>query len=259
MSSLLRIACLGSGSKGNAALIRYGNQALLLDNGFSARELSRRAEPLGFDFSELTAILVTHEHQDHSAGVGVLARKLNIPVYLTSGTQRVLGDKLANVQVQRICPNRPFDIGDIVIQPYPVPHDAAEPCQFVFSVGGLKVGFLSDTGHITAHIRDVLADCSVLYLECNHDPKMLEDGPYPDALKWRVGGNRGHLSNQQSAAFLKTLPVAELQQLVITHMSETNNCPDAINGLLGEIPDLSLEKTHIAPQSGDQHWMEYAA
>lgn len=213
---------LGSGSKGNATLIEAAGVRVLVDCGFTVKEMQARALRIGFDLASLDAILVTHEHSDHLGGVARLARAYQVPVYLTRGTHAAWGD--AEVPDKRfISPHEAFAIGDLRVVPIPVPHDAREPCQYALSYGGKKLGVLSDLGHITPHIRDALADCDALLLECNHDPQMLAVGPYPPHLKARVGGAFGHLSNAQAAGLAAALDGTRLQHLVLTHLSEKNN------------------------------------
>lgn len=218
----MQFASLGSGSKGNATVVDCGEQLLLIDCGFSTREVRRRLARLGREPAELTAIVVTHEHGDHISGVGSLARSLGIPVYLSSGTRRAARD-LAGVDCREINPQRPFEVDRVSVQPVAVPHDAREPCQFVLSYREHRLGVLTDLGSITEHVVDCYGACDALLLECNHDSAMLRDGPYPWPLKQRVGGDWGHLNNGQAAQLLQRLDTARLQQLVVAHVSEKNN------------------------------------
>lgn len=221
----MRFALLGSGSQGNATLIEAGGTRLLVDCGFNLRDTEARLAGLGIEAAQLDAVLVTHEHTDHLSGVARLARRHHLPVYLTHGTHAAWNDPKVPAALH-FSPHTGFPIGAIQVQPYPVPHDAREPCQYVLSHRGLRLGILSDAGHITAHMRAVLDGCDALLLECNHDPHMLANGPYHRALKARVGGHRGHLANAQSAELLRQLDLSRLQQLVLTHLSETNNSPE---------------------------------
>lgn len=220
----MRFALLGSGSRGNAALICAGRTRVLLDCGLGLAEARRRLSRLGVEASELDGILVTHEHGDHLGGVGPLTRRFSLPVWMTHGTFSVWRNPSPD-RVRMINPHEAFAIDDLLIQPYPVPHDAREPCQFVFSDGRLRLGVLSDAGSITVHMRNTLDACDALLLEFNHDPEMLAAGPYPESLKRRVGGAYGHLSNAQAASLLKSVDCSRLQHLVLTHLSETNNTP----------------------------------
>lgn len=239
----MRVACLGSGSKGNASVIESGDSTVLLDCGFSLTETRRRMARLGLDADRLDAILVTHEHSDHAKGVAMLARRFHIPVFATAGTLKGMRDNdLPDARL--ICSHTAFRVGGLQVVPMPVPHDAREPCQFVFSDGERRLGILSDTGHVTAHIRERLDACDALLIECNHDSGMLADGPYPPALKRRVGGQFGHLNNDQAAALLAGLDQSRLGQVFAIHLSEINNTPElALSALM---PSLGNARTGLA-------------
>mgnify|MGYP003385682098 CR=1 FL=1 len=218
----LALASLGSGSRGNATLIRSPNALLLVDCGFTIKETERRLQILGHQPQDLDAILVTHEHSDHIKGVGPFARKYKIPVYLTHGTGQYHGlNNVANLHQINI--QRAFSIAGIEVTPVAVPHDAREPCQFVFRYQNKTAGVLTDLGSITPHVAEQYQHCDALMLECNHCSQMLAMGPYPMSLKQRVGGNWGHLNNHQAANFLSDIETNQLQQLVISHISEKNN------------------------------------
>lgn len=220
----LEFALLGSGSRGNATLIRSGRTRLLVDCGFAVREFHARAAQLDFDAASLDGILVTHEHGDHIGGVARLARAHGLTVYLTRGTASARND-WEGCEVRTISPHEAFTLGDIDVQPFPVPHDAREPCQFVFGHAGLRLGILSDLGRPTPHVARMLDGCDALLLEYNHDAQMLSSGPYPDSLKRRVGGDWGHLSNAQAGDLLRQLDRSRLRHLTLTHLSEQNNTP----------------------------------
>jgi phosphoribosyl 1,2-cyclic phosphodiesterase len=235
----MRFASLGSGSRGNATLIEAGDTRVLLDCGFSVKELERRLGRLEVDAGTLDAVLVTHEHGDHIRGVGALARRYRLPVWLTDGTLRQ-GRFGELPRRERFYGHQaPFQIGDLEITPYPVPHDAREPAQFVFAHGGLRLGVLTDAGSITPHVTETLQACDALMLECNHDAQLLANGPYPPALQARVGGRLGHLGNHQAAGFLGRLEHGRLQHLVAAHLSEKNNTPrHAAEALCEAAPSL---------------------
>ncbi len=236
----MRFAMLGSGSKGNGTLVDAGGARVLVDCGFAVREVEARAARLDFDLDSLDAILVTHEHGDHLGGVARLARAYAVPVYLTRGSYQAWRDKEVE-DVRFITPHEPFHVGVLKVQPFPVPHDAQEPCHFAFQWSGKKLGMVSDLGAITSHVRYVLKDCDALLLETNHDVAMLAKGPYPQRLKDRVGGGLGHLSNMQAAGLVSTVQRERLQHLVLTHLSEQNNTPqlarEAICEALEQDPD----------------------
>jgi phosphoribosyl 1,2-cyclic phosphodiesterase len=222
----LAFALLGSGSEGNAALIECGATAVLLDCGFSARETAYRLQRLARDVSDVAAILLTHEHSDHVRGVGALARRWDIPVWMTEGTRAALpADVGALPRVRTFSPHEAFEIGDLRVQPFPVPHDAREPCQYVFSDGDARLAFLTDAGVATPHIESMLSGCVGLVLECNHDRGMLRDGPYPASLKARIASDVGHLANDAAAALLARLDTGRLRHVAAAHLSRTNNTP----------------------------------
>ncbi|OFZ68166.1 MAG: MBL fold metallo-hydrolase [Betaproteobacteria bacterium RBG_16_56_24] len=233
----MRFASLGSGSEGNGLLVSARRTQVLMDCGFGLRDAIARLANLGMSPERLDGIIVTHEHGDHLGGVARLARKFNLPVWLTHGTLRSQKKAFADgVRIHEIDPHLAFSIGDIEIIPYPVPHDAAEPVQFVFSDGARRLGVLTDTGCSTAHIEATLNGCHALVLECNHDSGMLMKGDYPAGLKQRVGGRLGHLNNQESAGILSRLDVSKLQHLIAAHLSRKNNSPElAVRALCGAI------------------------
>ena len=251
----MRFASLGSGSKGNATLISNNATCVLVDNGFSIKETERRLARLGLEANRITAILVTHEHGDHIRGVGPLARKYGIPVWTTRGTasHASLGELpvLHNIDV-----HQPLELGDIEVQPFPVPHDAREPCQFVFGDGAKRLGILTDTGSTTTHIVEQLSGCDALMLECNHDTAMLMNGSYPESLKARVGGRFGHLSNEQAAELLAQLDTQRLQYLIAAHLSEQNNTPDLACFALSTVLNCEPDWIMVAQQGSGLDWRE---
>jgi phosphoribosyl 1,2-cyclic phosphodiesterase len=251
----VRFSSIGSGSRGNATLIEARDTLVLLDCGFSVAETERRMRLRGHDPADLAAILVTHEHGDHIGGVARLSRQYDIPVYLTPGTLRAAPDP-AFAEVRLVNCHRGFAIGALGVEPMPVPHDAREPCQFVFTDGAVRLGVLTDTGHVTRHVEQMFAACDALVLECNHDTGLLESGPYPPMLKRRVGGRLGHLNNAQSAALLSTLDHARLQHVVAVHLSEQNNTPElALRALAAAMPG-GAGRLFAADQDSGFDWRE---
>lgn len=246
---------LGSGSRGNATLVEAGGTRLLVDCGFALREFEQRCTRLGAEAAALDAILVTHEHSDHVGGVARLARAYGIPVYLTRGTASAVFD-WAGCELRHISPHEAFRVGAIEVQPFPVPHDAREPCQFVFGHAGRRLGVASDLGRITSHVAQSLAACDALLLEFNHDVAMLASGPYPEHLKRRVGGGWGHLSNDSSAALLRGVERMRLQHLVLTHLSEKNNRPDLALGAAQAALEQSPHWCLCASQDDGLGWRE---
>lgn len=253
----MRFASLGSGSAGNAWLVAAGSTCILLDCGFGLRETQRRLARLGLQISDLQGILVTHEHSDHIGGVFKLARRHSLPVWLTHGTlmaSKVPPEVLPCLQV--IDAHSSFHIGDVAVHPYPVPHDAREPVQYVFSSAKRQLGVLTDAGHITPHMVRMLAECDALVLEANHDLDRLQRGPYPWFLKQRVAGPLGHLENGQSADLLTRLDCHRLQHVVAAHLSQKNNAPNlviqAMTAALGE----AISRFGIADQDNGCPWLE---
>ena len=262
----MRFASLGSGSEGNALLVAAGTKnpspctrqtLVLMDCGFGLQDTLARLARLDVSAEHLSGIVVTHEHGDHIGGVARLARKFNLPVWLTHGTLRSQPEIFAGItSLHEIDPHQAFAIGEIEITPYPVPHDAAEPVQFVFSDGIRRLGVLTDTGCSTAHIEQTLSGCHALVLECNHDSGMLMNGDYPGSLKRRVGGRLGHLNNQDAAALLGRLDTSCLQHLVAAHLSRKNNtvalAMQALSGALG----CDANWVGVATQEAGFTWRE---
>lgn len=251
----MRFALLGSGSKGNATLVEQGRTRLLIDCGFSVRELERRMQRLGVAADSISAVLVTHEHNDHIAGVGAFARKYGKPVWLTAGTASSAGGRLGILPQRRVlnC-HSGFAVDDLLVTPFPVPHDAREPCQFVFSDGDKRLGLLTDTGCSTQHIEQQLNACDALILESNHDSDMLRNGPYPPRLQARVGGALGHLSNGQAAQILQRIDCSSLQHLVAAHLSEKNNLPELAAEAFSVALDCETGWISLADQEQGLDW-----
>lgn len=253
----LQFVSLGSGSNGNATLVRVADTLLLIDAGFSARALCDRMVSVGVSPDDLTAILISHEHSDHVQGVGVLARKYQIPVWLTRGTLgRLKDNKLPAVET--IHPHGSFCVGDAKVSPFPIPHDAAEPCQYVIGDGQRRFAIATDMGFVTPYVRSHLAAVDALLLESNYDGEMLQNGSYPYALRGRIDGRYGHLSNDQAAEFAMAIEHSGLQRLCLGHLSENNNTPDcAYTAVAGRLrrggDDLQVLKRKMVGE-----WFEVA-
>ncbi len=251
----LRFASIGSGSQGNATLVEKDRTSLLIDCGFSLTQTRHRLERLGRSLSDLSGILITHEHGDHVRGVTRLAAKCDIPVWMSPGTAAQI-DVTGIRRLQLFNCHDSFIINDIQVYPYPVPHDAREPCQYVFTDGNVRFGLLTDTGSSTPYIRGMLSGCDALMLECNHDSGMLARSSYPSALKARIGGRLGHLSNTQSMALLASLECSSMQHIVAAHLSQKNNTPSlaqlALSKALGCAPDW----IGVAEQEAGLSWRE---
>ena len=262
----MRFASLGSGSEGNALLVAAGTKGscsgtrqtlVLMDCGFGLQDTLLRLARLGVAPEQLSGIVVTHEHGDHISGVARLARKFDLPVWLTHGTLRAQAKAFAEISsIHEIDPRLSFAIGDLEIIPYSVPHDAAEPVQFVFSNGARRLGVLTDAGHGTVHIEQTLSGCDALVLECNHDAEMLMNGNYPYSLKQRVGGRFGHLNNQEAAGILARLDVSRLQHLVAAHLSRRNNTPELAVRALSVAAACQESWVGVATQEDGFAWRE---
>lgn len=252
----MQFASLGSGSKGNATLVRAGATLVMIDCGFSVRETVRRMARLQVEPQQLSAILVTHEHSDHCSGVAALSRKFHIPVYLTHGTFST--GRCAGSYQQRLfnCEDT-LAIGDLLVKAVAVPHDAAEPCQYRVSWADYTLGILTDLGSVTPHVIDNFRNCHSLLLEFNHDLAMLLDGPYPDHLKRRVGGDWGHLNNEQAVELLRQIDGARLRHLVVAHISEKNNCRLQAERAVLSVME-TLDSVVFAEQAAGFDWLDLA-
>ncbi|WP_372861515.1 MBL fold metallo-hydrolase [Spongiibacter sp.] len=252
----MRFASLGSGSKGNATLVESQQACVLVDCGFTIKETERRMARLGRSADSLSAILVTHEHGDHIKGVLPLARKYSLPVYSSFGTADYR-DMRRYDKWQRLSLGQSVDIGGFAVMPVAVPHDAREPCQFVFRYRKKTFGLLTDLGSITPFVREQYRDCDALLLECNHDVPLLQQGPYPPSLKRRVGGDWGHLNNSQAAELLHSVNVEHLQHVVMAHLSEQNNTPELARAAVEPILANS-EALLSADQQAGFDWLDIA-
>ncbi|HEY7883596.1 MAG TPA: MBL fold metallo-hydrolase [Cellvibrionaceae bacterium] len=252
----MRLASLGSGSRGNSTLIEWSGGSLLLDCGFSMKETIARLARFDKTPGDLTAILVTHEHGDHIKGVPALARRFDIPVYMTPGTyhSRELG---CIPELHLIHSRTSFTLNGLTVEPVAVPHDAREPVQFIFATEQLRLGVLTDLGSISPYVEERYQNCDALVLEANHDPLMLAGGPYPASLKARVGGQWGHLSNQQAAGFLSRLDTLRLRHLVIAHISQQNNSRERAEEVLGPVTGAIANVIYACQEQGFD-WLSLA-
>lgn len=254
---MLRVCSLGSGSEGNALVVeaRAGLfvTRVLIDNGFTVRQLERRLARAQLELSDIDAILVTHEHSDHVGGVAQLARHAGIEVYCTAGTARAAGLG-AEERWQCIEAGRPLELGPLRLEPFAVPHDAAEPVQYVFSDGDRRAALLTDSGEGSDIIRTALAGMHALLLECNHDSALLRSGPYPEFLKERIGGARGHLSNAQAASLLATIDRRRLGWIAAAHLSRSNNTPSLAKAALAAVLNCPFDEVAVLDQDSGLAW-----
>jgi phosphoribosyl 1,2-cyclic phosphodiesterase len=251
----LRFAILGSGSQGNGLVVEAGSTRLLLDCGFGAGETVRRLALLGLAPEDLDAVLVTHEHDDHLGGVPRLARKYRLPVWITPGTLRGLEALFEGVEtIHPIEGYAAVCIGDVEVRPFPVPHDAREPAQYVFGDGDVRLGVLTDTGCVTPWMRTMLASCQALVLECNHDLELLAASDYPPQLKQRIASRFGHLDNAAAGALLASLDCTGLQHVVAAHLSQSNNRPDLARAALAAALSCTSDWIAVAEQDTGLAW-----
>ena len=252
----MRFTSLGSGSAGNGLVVESGRTRVMMDCGFSLADTKARLERVGLAPSDITAVVVTHEHDDHLGGVARFAKRYAIPVYLTRGTAQWLPPDFPAVLAHFIDSHQPFEVQELAVDPFPVPHDAREPVQFVFSDGDARLGVVTDLGTITQHVVDKLSGCHALVIECNHDLGMLMAGPYPDGLKRRVSGRLGHLSNADAARLVAALERGHLRHLIAAHLSQQNNRPSlAVQALAGGA-DCGEEWIGVACQDAGFGWRD---
>lgn len=249
----MRIASLGSGSKGNATVVSHDNTTILIDCGFSLRQFEQRLTRLELNPDDIDAVLLTHEHSDHSSGVARISTKYNIPVWSTVGSARAAFD--LSFTYNQVSGGETTLIGCFEILPVTVPHDAGEPVQFVFChvESGKKLGILTDTGHITNHIIKAYDNLDALLLEFNYDQAMLDTGPYPYPLKRRVSGDLGHLSNEQSIYLLNRINTTGLNCLIAAHISENNNSLSIVERQLKQLE--TIPSPVLASQESGFGWI----
>jgi len=255
------VTVLASGSKGNSTVVSSSRTRILVDAGLSCRETFRRMRACGLDPQSLDAVLISHEHSDHVAGLPVLARKLRIPVYMTPQTRSAWKRQLAAHRVElkgdfrseTFDPGRSLQIGDIAISSFTIPHDAVDPVGFCFRADGVKIAIVTDLGYMPASVRQHIRGCDLLMIESNHDLEMLRLGPYPWSVKQRVMSRMGHLSNSALADFFSGEYDGDAAVLVLAHLSEQNNHPELARSCaeqaLGNRRTLMQNRLLLARQS----------
>lgn len=223
----MRFSVLASGSKGNACYIVTDNTSILIDAGLSCREINRRLGLIGIIITSLDAVIITHEHSDHTKGLGPISRRFDSTIYANSSTLKRCNGLLKNTRVDdTFNTGDTFKINDITIETFKKSHDAADPLGLIISANGSRLGILTDAGESTPALEERLQGCTSLMLEFNHDVEMLENGPYPYHLKKRIRSSYGHLSNEQAGDLLKRLSHTRLNNVVLAHLSEVNNTPE---------------------------------
>jgi phosphoribosyl 1,2-cyclic phosphodiesterase len=265
----MRVTVLGSGSAGNATLIEAGGARILVDAGFSGRDLERRMGEVDVDPESLSAIVITHDHGDHTRGMGVLARRFRLPLYLTERTRAVCANLLDGREEVRVYrSSEPFRVGPLEVRPFLTVHDAADPVAVTVrdTTSGARLGIATDLGRPTAAVRAELRGCNMLVLEANHDDAMLWSGPYPWSVKQRIASSHGHLSNRAAADLARELHHAGLTYVVLAHLSEHCNRADlaaaAVDSALGRLryrgrlsvapQDSPMDPFEVRPTAPDQ-------
>jgi len=248
---------LASGSKGNAIFVSTPDTAVLVDAGLSGIEIQRRLAAVGRTPDELKAIIITHEHTDHVKGAGVLSRRFNIPVYVTSDTLNASKGFGKIDQINFFECGSAFDIGSLTVNPFSISHDACDPVGFTLQHQGKKIGIATDLGVVTNLVRTHLSNANALYIEANHDPEMLMAGPYPWYLKQRIQSRTGHLSNQDARNLVAQVFHKDLDHVVLAHLSEDNNCPEKASTEMSKNLDPLSTALHVAgpEQPGEMIWL----
>jgi phosphoribosyl 1,2-cyclic phosphodiesterase len=232
----MRFSVLGSGSRGNCVYIECGGTAILIDGGFSGKEIAGRLQRIGRDVADLDAICLTHEHNDHLAGVGVLSRRSSLPVHANPGTFAAGEGRLKALwKRQEFTTGEEFAIKDLLIRSFRISHDTADPVGYLIRSERASLGYCTDTGKVTHLMQQRLSACDALILEFNHNLQMLKNGPYPPALQQRVRSSQGHLANEDAAEFLKNVMHRNLKMVVLAHLSETNNNPQLAREAAGRV------------------------
>ena len=255
---MIRFKSLGSGSSGNAAVVQgrdlTGTTHVLVDCGLGIRVLDKRLGLAGMLADQIDAIFITHEHGDHIGCARQLAWRERIPVWMSEGTYRSLGEPDFGDLLRIARDGEVIDVGCLRLRPFTVPHDAREPLQLTCTDGDVTFGVLTDLGHATAHVLERLGGCTTLLLECNHDRELLASGSYPPFLKRRVGGAWGHLANDDAAQIARAILPQGLRQVVAAHLSEQNNRPElarqALEAALGSAAEI-----HVADGPSGSGWL----
>jgi len=256
---MLRFRSLGSGSTGNATLVEARSGAtvtrLLIDCGFGLRQLDARLARVGLAASDIHAVFVTHEHDDHIGCTHALSMRERVSVWMSEGSWLATGGRDYEGRLQFARDGAAIEIGDITIEPFTVPHDAREPLQLVCSDGQRRIGVLTDLGHATPYVLERLAGLDALLLECNHDGGMLANSSYPPFLKARVGGNYGHLSNAAAAAIARAVHHAGLRHVLAAHLSLQNNRPEIVRRMLAEALGAAEHEMLTADAAQGSDWL----
>ncbi len=249
----LFIASLNSGSNGNCYYIGNKQEAILIDAGISCRETEKRMLRLGLSLKKVKAIFISHEHTDHISGLPLLAKKHQLPVYITNQTNLKVKLEGDDYKIQHFNPFEPIAVGDLQITAFPKMHDAIDPYSFIITFNGLKIGVFTDIGRVCNNVKDYFAQCHAVFLEANYDEEMLEKGNYPYHLKNRIRGGSGHISNKQALSLFLAHRNKNLRYLILSHLSKNNNDPE----LVYELFNAHAEETTIIVASRYQETMVY--
>ena len=239
------ICSLNSGSNGNSYYVGNDRDAILVDAGISCKEVERRMKRLGLSMQKVRAIFVSHEHSDHIKGIPTLSKKYQLPVYITASTCQHGGLTLDEQMMKTFCSYEPITIGELIVIAFPKLHDASDPCSFIVSCNGIRVGVFTDIGAPCEHVIRNFRQCHAAFLEANYDEDMLVNGRYPYHLKKRISGGKGHLSNRQALELFKAHRPSYMSYLLLSHLSKENNCPNLVQKLF----DLHAGDTRIVVAS----------
>ena len=264
----MRLIVLGSGSSGNSVYVEAGGTGVLVDVGLSAKQTALRMTEVGLDPSQLTAIIVTHEHSDHVKGVRVMSKTLAAPVFISDVTRsecRFAGDGNGMRWGEAISSSEPFQVGALDFHPFTIPHDGVDTFAFTVEAEGVKVGIVTDLGYITQLVAERLRGCDLIVIESNHDRDMLKVGPYPWPLKQRIAGNTGHLSNDETSRWIREDFDGRAHWLVLAHLSKQCNHPElarlsVIQALESRGPSFypdARNRVKIARQDRPTRWFEF--
>lgn len=257
---MLRFRSLGSGSTGNATLVEATSggrtSRLLVDCGFALRHLDARLARAGLSAGDIDAVFVTHEHGDHIGCAHALSRRNRVPVWMSEGTWLATGGRDYEGRVHFAVDASDIAVGELLVQPFTVPHDAKEPLQLRCTDGARHLGILTDLGHATPHVMARLAGLDAMLLEFNHDSDLLANSAYPAFLKHRVGGNYGHLSNAAAAAIASAIAHSGLRHVVAAHLSEQNNRPDIVRRVLADALGAAEHDMITATAADGSPWLD---
>ena len=251
----MKFCNIASGSKGNASFVFTGNTLILIDAGISYKALLKQSQEVGIDLSRLDAVFITHEHIDHVKGLNVLAKTLDVPIYMNPKSYEAYSKKFGDIlRVQEEEFINPVNIKDLSISAFRHTHDAEYTQGFSISDGNKNIVMATDLGKVTPGIYQKMQKSDFLYIESNYDEKMLMEGPYPQPLKYRIKGANGHLCNLESAQNITKLVQEGKARFMLAHLSETNNTKDiAINTLENELKKINAKKGDIELNVADQY------